>query len=214
VHKHLNMQRKSILTALAFFICTCLLAQRNAPTSTYTADEENTGFKKENIFIGGGINLGFASNTFALGASPEIGYSVANWLDLGLGFNVNYASQRADPYYNGNIRQRNFSYGVGPFVRIYPINVLFLQGQLEGNWSNISLKDMTYDQSSTYKYKSTSFIAGIGYSQRVVGQGSFYTLIGLDLMQDKNSPYRDYNNRAIPVIRTGFNFYLKPSHKK
>ena len=191
-----------------------VFAQKNPAPATYTSDEGEKGFKKENIFIGGGLSLGFASNTFAIGASPELGYSITRWLDAGIGFNVNYASQRADFYYNGNVRQRNFSYGGGPFIRLYPVNFIFLQGQLESNWSNINLKDYNTQLEGKYHYKSTSLIAGIGYTQRIVGQSSFYTLIGLDLMNDINSPYRDYNGAAIPIIKAGFDFYLHPSHKK
>ena len=202
------------MALVAVFFVSSLVAQRNSPPATYTSDEGQTGFNTNRIFVGGGINLGFASNTFAIGASPEIGYTVARWLDAGIAFNVNYASQRADPYYNGNIRQRNFSYGAGPFVRIYPVNFLFVQGQLEGNWSTIKLKDLNYDVESKYKYNSTSFIAGVGYTQRIIGQSSFYTLIGLDLLNDINSPYRDYNGAAIPIIRAGFDFYIGPSHKR
>ena len=197
-----------------FFICNSY-AQRTPPP-TYNGDEGDAthGFKKENIFIGGGLNLGFISNTFSIGLNPEVGYSVAQWLDAGLGFNINYASQRADFYYNGNIRQRNFSYGGGPFVRLYPVRFLFVQGQLEENWSKLNFKDYNTDLTGKYSYNSTSFLAGIGYTQRIIGQSSFYTLIAMDLMRDINSPYRDYNNSAIPIIRAGFDFYLRPSRKK
>lgn len=208
------MSKYSLIGILTFFLAGGLCAQRNSPPPTYSSDEGTKGFKKENIFIGGGINLGFAANTFGVGASPEIGYSIAPWLDAGIGFNVNYASQQADPYYNYNVRQRNFSYGGGPLVRVYPVPFLFLQGQLEANWSTINLKDYNNNAEASYKYKSTSFIAGIGYCQRIVGQSNFYTLIGLDLMHDINSPYRGYNNEAIPIIKAGFDFYLRPSRKK
>ncbi|HRI21850.1 MAG TPA: hypothetical protein PLA68_12895, partial [Panacibacter sp.] len=130
---------KYILTGvLAFFLEGGLYAQRNSPPPTYASDEGAKGLKKENIFIGGGINLGFAANTFSVGVAPEIGYSIAHWLDAGIAFNINYISQRADPsgFYNDNIRLRSFSYGGGPFVRIYPVQFLFLQGQYEGNWTN------------------------------------------------------------------------------
>ncbi len=193
-------------------LITGIFAQQTPPT--YTSDEGEKGFKKENIFIGGGITLGFASNTFQIGASPEIGYSVAQWLDAGLGLNFNYASQSADPYYNGNVRYRNFNYGGGPFVRLFPLRFLFAQAQLEENWIKVNAKDYNTGISGENTYKSTSFIAGVGYTQRIVGQSSFYTMIGIDLMRDPNSPYRDYNNAAIPIIRAGFNFYLRPSRRK
>jgi hypothetical protein len=208
----MKMNKKILLLIFSTILITRIFAQRTPPT--YVSDEGSEGFKKENIFFGGGITLGFASNTFQIGANPEIGYSVAQWLDAGLGFNLNYASQRADPYYNGNVRYRNFNYGGGPFVRLYPIRFIFLQGQLEENWIKVNAKDINSDISSENTYKSTSLIAGIGYAQRIVGQSSFYTMLGLDLMHDRNSPYRDYNNAAIPIIRAGFNFYLRPSRRK
>jgi hypothetical protein len=206
------MNKKILIIAIAIVFVNNLSAQRTVPT--YTDDEGVKGFRKENIFIGGGLNLGFASNTFAVGLNPEIGYSVAQWLDAGLGFNINYASQRADPFYNNNVRQRNFSYGGGPFVRLYPVRFLFIQGQLEENWTTINVKDYNYGQTGKYKYNATSFIAGVGYTQRIIGQSSFYTLIAMDLMRDINSPYRDYNNAAIPIIRAGFDFYLRPKRKR
>ena len=206
------MNKKILLFIFSMILITRIFAQRTPPT--YTSDEGAKGFKKENIFIGGGITLGFASNTFQIGASPEIGYSIAQWLDAGLGFNLNYASQRADPYYNGNVRYRNFNYGGGPFVRLFPLRFLFAQAQLEENWIKINAKDYNSDISREYTYQSTSLIAGIGYTQRIVGQSSFYTMIGIDLMRDPNSPYRDYNNAAIPIIRAGFDFYLRPSRRK
>jgi len=206
------MNKKILLFIFSMILITRIFAQRTPPT--YTSDEGEKGFKKENIFIGGGITLGFASNTFQIGASPEIGYSIAQWLDAGLGFNLNYASQRADPYYNGNVRSHSFNYGGGPFVRLFPLRFLFAQAQLEENWIKINAKDYNSDISREYTYQSTSLIAGIGYTQRIVGQSSFYTMIGIDLMRDPNSPYRDYNNAAIPIIRAGFNFYLRPSRRK
>ena len=201
-----------ILFTLVLIPVMNIYAQRNTPPPTYSSNEGATGFKKENIFIGGGLNIGFASNTFGVGGTPEIGYSIAQWLDAGIGFNINYASQGADQYYNNNTRIRNFSYGGGPFVRIYPVQFLFLQAQYEKNWGTLSSK---YSDGYTqkYKYNSNSLIAGIGYAQRVVGQTNFYTMIGLDLLNDYNSPYRLYGTK-LPVIRAGINFYLQPSRRK
>lgn len=206
------MNKKYLLLASGILFVTVLQAQR---PSTYEADEEKgSGFSTNRIFVGGSLNLGFASNTFQVGAVPEIGYSITDWLDAGIGINVNYASQRADPYWNGNVRYRTFNYGGGPFIRVYPLHFIFLQGQFEQNWIKQNAKDMNgsgYEYEETFK--SNSFIAGIGYTQRIVGQSSFYTMLGIDLMTDANSPYRDYNNAAIPIIRVGFNFYLKPSKR-
>jgi hypothetical protein len=208
------MNKKILLISLSLILINGIFAQQILPT--YTTDEDKKGFKKENIFIGGGITLGFASNTFQIGANPEIGYSIAQWLDAGLGFNLNYASQKADPnyYYNDNTRYHSFNYGGGPFVRLFPVRFLFVQAQLEENWIKINTKNYNSNYTDEANYQSTSLIAAIGYGQRIVGQSTFYTMLGLDLMHDPNSPYRDYGNAAIPIIRAGFDFYLRPSRKK
>ena len=106
------------------------MAQRHNPDRVNTySDEENggNGFRKENLFIGGSVNLGFSSYSFNAGAAPEIGYSLNRFVDVGALVNINYASERADPYYNDNIRTRSINYGIGAFGRFYPINFLFLQ---------------------------------------------------------------------------------------
>ena len=80
------------------------------------SDEEKGKFKKENIFIGGGIGLGLGgwSSGFNVGANPEFGYSVAPWLDAGISTNVNYFSFRAEV--NNGIRQRSLNLGIGAFT--------------------------------------------------------------------------------------------------
>ena len=203
------MNKRFLLPVLGLLITTLAQAQRPA---TYESDEDGkAGFNTNRIFIGGSLNLGFTSYNFQAGAVPEIGYSITDWLDAGIGINLNYISERADPYYNYNVRYRTFNYGGGPFARVYPIHFLFVQAQFEHNWLKQSAKDMNTDIEYKATYTSNSLIAGVGYTQRIVGRSSFYTMLGIDLMNDTYSPYRDYNGAVIPIIRAGFNFYLKPS---
>lgn len=206
------MNKRYLFLALGLFIATLTQAQR--PATYESGEKEKQGFNVNRIFVGGSINVGFSSYSFQAGGVPEIGYSITDWLDAGLGININYTSERADPYYNGNTRYRTFNYGGGPFFRVYPIRFLFIQGQFEHNWITQKARDMNsgYDYPD-FKSASNSLIAGVGYTQRIVGQSSFYTMLGIDLLNDTYSPYKDYNGRAYPIIRAGFNFYLKPSRK-
>ena len=41
-------------------------------------EETKKGFKKENLFTGGSISLAFYNNTFLVGGSPVLGYSITN----------------------------------------------------------------------------------------------------------------------------------------
>lgn len=170
------------------------------------------GFKKEHLFIGGNVGLGYDTYSFNAGVSPEIGYSVAHWLDVGALVNLNYTSVRADPYYNDNIRQRSFNYGVGAFARVYPLPFLFLQAGPEYNWIHYTLTDFNTSprQSESLNTNAPSFLVGIGYGQRLVGRSSVHIALLIDLMNSAQSPYRDNNGELIPVLKAGFDIYFHP----
>src|SRR5688572_19329870 len=82
-------------------------------TAQETTEDEpaKKGFRRDNIFVGGSIAFGLGSGTFSVGANPEVGYSIANWLDAGISTNINYYSLRAE--YNNGYRQRSTTYGAG-----------------------------------------------------------------------------------------------------
>ena len=93
-------------------------------------------------------------------------------------------------------------------MRAYPVPFLFLSIQPEYNW--ISYNDNIYGHTT---YSAGSLIGAIGYGQRVIGQGSYFFSIGLDLLNNKYSPYVDGYGHAYPIIRGGFDIYLHPSKK-
>lgn len=205
---------KKIWTLLLAVVCVSPLFSQQNNNTDY--GELKGGFKQENIFIGGSINLGLGGGQLTLGASPEVGYTFTKWLDAGLGLNFIYTSIAANTYYNPtSTKVRQFNYGGGPFVRLYPVNFLFVQGQFEENWTKVKVKDDIYSAKQTFS--ASSFIAGIGYTQRMIGQGSYYLMIGLDLLNSPYSPYVYENNVGQlikePIIRGGFNFYLHPARQ-
>ena len=185
------------------------------PSFAQQKEEDQKGkFRRDNIFIGGGIGLGIGgwSGGFNIGANPEIGYSVANWLDAGISTNINYYSFRAEV--NNGVRQRSINYGGGVFLRAYPIESFFIQVLPEYNWIHTSLFNTYNNQTTTINQNAASLLAGVGYGRRIVGQTNFYTVLMIDLGTELNSPYRDSYGAAIPVIRTGFNFYLRPKKQR
>lgn len=179
-------------------------------------EEESKGFKRENIFIGGGLGLGVGgwNGGFNVGATPEIGYSVAQWLDAGISTNFNYYSYRAEV--NGGIRQRSFNYGAGIFARAYPIRNIFLQVLPEYNIIKTNLKDMRpgfLGDEVRIKQEAPSLLLGIGYGNRMIGQSNFYTVIMFDAGTNINSPYVNSYGGKLPIFRAGFNFYLSPARR-
>jgi hypothetical protein len=173
-------------------------------------DEEKRGFKKERIFIGSSLSLGISGDAFQIGASPEIGYSLTKWLDAGIGFNINYASYRyqyfTDQYLN---------YGIASVVRIWPVDFLFISAIPEYNWIDITRKYVDNNiASESDKFNAGSLLLGAGYGKRIVGRAYSYFALMFDALNNKYSPYRDAQGRAIPIIRAGFAFYLSPSNKE
>ena len=173
-------------------------------------EERKGGFKKENLFVGGDITLGFGSSYTSLGASPYFGYSFNKYIDVAASFNYIYTSQRDIVIYGDKVRQTQ--YGAGAFIRIYPLKFLFAQAQFEHNF--IKSKYLAVDNSgylsSTDRIDANSFLVGAGYAGgRSEDDKSFYYIsISWDLIRDKNSPYVDGLGRAVPIIRAGYNIAL------
>lgn len=173
-------------------------------------EEKKEGFKKENLFVGGDITLGFGNSYTSLGASPYFGYSFNKYIDVAASFNYIYTSQRDIVIYGDKVRQTQ--YGPGAFVRVYPLKFLFAQAQFEHNF--IKLKYLAVANSgylsSTDRIDANSFLVGAGYAGgRSEDDKSFYYIsISWDLIRDKNSPYVDGLGRAVPIIRAGYNIAL------
>jgi hypothetical protein len=198
-------------------------AQQHDPgrMNTYSDEAPSYGLTKENMFVGGSLSLGYDGWDFNAGITPEVGYTLARWFDAGVLVNLNYTSERADPefIYNSNIRQRSFNYGVGAFGRIYPVDFLFFQLEPEYNWIKYSYKDMSNPpnltpSSGSLTTHAASFLAGIGYSQRIIGRSNFYIAVLFDLANNQYSPYRDYNGTTLPVIKAGIDIYLHPRYQR
>ncbi len=191
-------------------------------------EEEPGHFKRENVFVGGGVGLGFSSSSFGsnfnLGITPELGYSFTQWLDMGVSLNLNYYSYNYADFGGGTTKQRSFNYGGGVFLRAYPLQEFFVQVQPEYNFISTKLTSTSNNAVLRLTQKAPSFLVGIGYGRRIVGQSGFYTTILLDLGQNPSSPYRQISldafgnptgtTYAIPVIRAGFTYYLRPKKQK
>lgn len=178
-------------------------------SSVFAQEEREKGFKKEQLFLGTGINLGFF-NGFILGVNPEVGYSLNRFIDVGVATNVNYITQN-DMY--SAVTYRQFVVGGGPYVRVWPVNMIFLGGQFEYNNISYSMKN-NGAVSNKINYSAPSILVGGGYGNRFVGQSQFYTSIMVDVLRDPQSPYVDTYGRLQPVFRTTFLFYLKPKNQR
>ena len=158
------MKKAAAIVILLLFVFTSF-AQRGET-------EEKTGkFRKENLFTGGSLVLSFSSYTTVLGGSPVLGYSINKWLDAGVQVNFTYSSNRHAMYYNSNTGQYFYSddklkqttYGGGAFLKIYPVNFLFLQAQGEYNSTSVKLIPANGGTTEKSKTSAPSFLVGAGY---------------------------------------------------
>lgn len=188
--------------------------------------ENKGGFKKENLFTGGGLTLSFSNYTTVLGANPVFGYSINKWLDAGIVINFNYGSNRhvtyyitAPPpnpgyYYVSDDKLRQTVFGPGAFVRAYPLNFLFAQVQVEHNFIKQKIIYDNGDPSTKINLSATSLLLGAGYCNGREGTGSlfYYVSLMVDVARNKNSPYTEVTESGyvnmVPIIRAGLQIPL------
>ena len=189
---------KRLLLSLLFISAVQLLSAQEDSTGV------RRGFKKENLFAGGTISLGFGTNYFQVGGNPMFGYSLNRFVDAGIAANYIHTAYRDYSYAVERLRQN--LYGGGVFLRAYPVKFLFGHAQIEHNF--IALKAIPTNGGSAEKYNesATSFLVGPGYATgRQPGSGGAYGYLSVmwDLMDDENSPYVDNMGRKVPIIRGG-----------
>ena len=209
------MIKKVVFAFCSLIFVVAARAQDRMPQryNTYV-DDDNTGFQKNHLFLGGSLQLGVGSYNFDVGVNPEVGYSLNRWLDVGAVVNFTYSSVKADPsyYYNADISLKEFVYGGGVFARAYVLPFLFLTAQPEYNWTSIKETDYgtgaTTAPRSTYSVSAPSLLLGLGYGQRVVGENGFFIALLFDAISNSNSPYNDAFGHPLPVVRAGFDIYL------
>ncbi len=147
--------------------------------------EPTTGFKKENLFLGGNFGLGVGSYT-NINISPQIGYHLSPMFDAGVGINFQYISEKTYDYQGYDYSKiTQFVTGGNIFGRFYPFKQGFIQLQPEFNY--LTYKESYYTGGApTYKFTRVvpSLLVGAGANLNGVLIGVFY-----DAAQDVYSPY-------------------------
>lgn len=187
-----------------------VLINISANAQTETTDEKKPFFKKENLFTGGDFGIFFGSGSFSVGLTPYLGYSLNEYVDVAASFNFNYQSVRDVTYLGDAVR--NTTFGPGAFVRLFPVNFLYVQAQFERNFLSAKYIAPTNSGILNEKYSAaaSSYLVGGGYTSGREGAGNayYYFSILFDIGNDTNSPYIDRFGRKDPIIRAGFNFPL------
>lgn len=208
------MKLKGYFFLAAIFSVLTATAQENEEV------EDVKGFKAENLFTGGSVQLSFFNGQTLLGANPMFGYALTDWADAGVVFNIVYNGARDYLEYDDKIRQT--TWGPGVFARVYPIKFLFIQGQFEHNFSTIKYIPAPNGSyiGDKLKTEANSLLLGVGYAQGREPRNStfFYISLLFDVLKDINSPYVNVtvnpNNNGerrveiAPILRAGVNVAL------
>lgn len=168
-------------------------------------------FTKKNVFTGGTFNGSFGNGITSFGISPYFGYSLNKYVDVAASLNLNFSF--AQNFISLNDRLRQSQIGPGAFLRLFPTDFLFLQGQYEFNMLRNSYNPAAGSGFPVEKFNfdSHSFLVGPGISngKNFPNQKSYYYFSILwDIGKSENSPYIDNLNRARPVIRAGYHIAL------
>jgi hypothetical protein len=191
------MNHKISLVAI-FTIISCLCFSQ---TSTITT---NTYLNPSPTYLGGGIVLGGGAGSFQIGLNPELVKSYNEYIDLGAAVNLYYASYRSTSLITGDTyKSANTQFGMGAFVRAWPLEQFFVQVQPEFNWTFTNAKNETQSISGSSSVSAPSLLAGVGYGHR--GENGFsYFSIMFDLVNSAQSPYKMGQLTAQPIFRAGF----------
>lgn len=162
------------------------------------------GFKKENLFTGGNVTIGFGSNYAALGASPMVGYRINNYFDAGVVLGYLYQSVKG---VHGDMAKQH-TFGSGAFLRAYPVPMFFAQVQPEYNYT--VTKYNSGDINMNGRGGAPSLLLGAGYAGgRTRGGTTFYYFsIMFDVLNRPRSPYSNIDRAMRPIINGGFNIGL------
>jgi hypothetical protein len=197
--------KKIIFLAVFAAVTSGVFAQQEYSSDNY---KKSSWFKKENMFTGGTIALGFSSQYTNVGASPYLGYSLNKYLDVAAVLNFNYTVQRDIQNYGDRLRQTVM--GPGAFMRVFPIDFLFLQAQYEYNLSKVKYLGVNNIGNQTYNDGANSLLLGAGYCYgRTPGNNTYgYVAVLWDVLGNEGSPYLDAYNRPVPVLKAGINIAL------
>lgn len=193
------MTKKCLVLFLS--LAAALAGQAQQPYAYTPAPVDSSrGAEPGRWFTGGSMGMYFGDLNY-LHLSPLLGYRLSDLFSAGMQLNAQYQWNHYRNAANDGVEKE--SYGVlggGVFLRGYPLDAFFLQGQPEYN--RVFGRRHYADGSPPQRFGRwvPSFLAGAGIAMSA-GQGSAVTLMVMyDVLQDEDSPYGPH-----PVFRGGVN---------
>jgi hypothetical protein len=142
-------------------------------------EEEQRGFDRSKLFIGGNFGMSFGNSTFI------------DWFAAGTGLNFQYSSFRSRNFSGATVSRENYGVvGLNIFGRVYPLQQVLLQVQPEMNytWGKFKLYGPPDSESSLAGKFVPSVLLGAG-GAIPMGRGAMIIMAQYDILQNERTPY-------------------------
>jgi hypothetical protein len=149
---------------------------------------------RSRIYYGGYVTMNFSTNYSIIGAQPLIAYKLTQKLSVGTQLSLEYISSK----YNG-FRRNGANYGFSIFSRVRVLPQLYLHSEFE----MLSSKWFYSNGTSEREWIPMLFVGG-GYSQPVSENIWLNAQVLFDVLNNKNSPYKNWKPYYSVGIGVGF----------
>ena len=171
------------------------LAADPTPVASSTPTQQPPGSWKKNLFVGGGVGLGFGDVDW-VSVEPLIGYRINP--KIAVGASLIYQWQNDDRYSQS---VSTTAYGGRAFAQYYPKPVFFLQAEYE--YLNYEYVQVNL---STVRTDTSAVLAGAGISQPIGGNGFFFASALYNFSYDSNDLTSPYSSPWVYRAGVGFGF--------
>ena len=193
---------KHILLILVFAYCAVAVAQGTDSTKVenepVVVQEETTPqstqpVSKENKwYYGGTVGFNFWQDYFYLSVNPIVGYKISPKFSVGGKLLYSYYNYD-DPDFSSH------NYGASIFARFRPIYQIYFHSEFAYESYEIPSYNFQNMETESERNWVPFLLLGGGFVQQVGPNAAVYVEILVDVLQDDNSPYEDWD----PIISVG-----------
>jgi len=149
-------------------------------------------------YYGGTLGFNFWSDYFYLSIEPMVGYKISPKFSVGgkIGYSyINYSDEDFDTH----------NYGASIFSRYRVIPQIYLHGEfVYWSYETITGYDLQSNDYRTERNWVPFLLLGGGYVQNIGPNASLYVEVLVDVLQNENSPYEDWDPFVSFGVGIGF----------
>jgi hypothetical protein len=193
------MKKIILLTLLPFLFSFTQITAAVKDSTIITQPKEIKQPEINKWYYGGTVGFNFWSDYFYLSVNPLVGYNVSQQFSVGGKIQYAYINDKRNNY--ADVTSHN--YGASIFSRYRPIQPIYLHAEFEyGSYEEHTIYYYPLTQKTKIESKRNwvpFLYLGGGYVQQLSPNASVYVEVLFDVIQDKNSPYENWD----PIISVG-----------